>query len=205
MIDLERELIQYMKDHMPVILSRLEELVAIPSVSDDREAVDRALDYMLDLGASMGFRTRAVCGHEVGIIEMGDGPETIGILGHVDVVPPGDPANWESDPFAMEVREGKAFGRGTIDDKGPMLLCLYAMKALADAGLRVPDDVSIIAIDGIEMSNYTVPTLTTLVQPTATLGERAVEILVDVLSGGEDGQHIRLDTTLRPGGTVGRA
>ena len=84
-------------------------------------------------------------------------------------------------------------------------MAIAAMKALADAGLRVPDDVSIIAIDGIEMSNYTVPTLTTLVQPTATLGERAVEILVDVLSGGEDGQHIRLDTTLRPGGTVGRA
>ena len=83
-------------------------------------------------------------------------------------------------------------------------MAIAAMKALADAGLRVPDDVSIIAIDGIEMSNYTVPTLTTLVQPTKTLGEKAVEILVDVLSGGEDGQHIRLDTTLRSGGTVGR-
>lgn len=144
MIDLERELIQYMKDHIPVILSHLEELVAIPSVSDDREAVDLALDYMLDLGASMGFRTRAVCGHEVGIIEMGDGPETIGILGHVDVVPAGDPANWESDPFAMEVREGKAFGRGTIDDKGPMLLCLYAMKALADSGAPLHRKVQMI-------------------------------------------------------------
>ena len=84
-------------------------------------------------------------------------------------------------------------------------MAIAAMKALADVGARVPDDVSIIAIDGIEISSYTVPTLTTLVQPTVTLGEQAVGILLDVLGGGKNGQHVRLETTLRSGGTVGRA
>ena len=84
-------------------------------------------------------------------------------------------------------------------------MAIAAMKALSDAGIRVPEDCSVMAIDGIEMSRYTVPTLTTLVQPTETLGQQAVEILVDALKDGENGRHIRLETTLRPGGSVGRA
>lgn len=82
-------------------------------------------------------------------------------------------------------------------------MAIAAMKALHDAGMRVPEDCSVIAIDGIEMSNYTIPTLTTLCQPQATLGEEAVRTLVDVLEGRAETRHIRLETTLRPGGTVG--
>ena len=84
-------------------------------------------------------------------------------------------------------------------------MAIAAMKALSDGGVSVPGECSVIAIDGIEVSRYTVPTLTTLVQPTATLGEHAVEILVDVLEGRSKGCHERLETTLRSGGTVGRA
>ena len=83
-------------------------------------------------------------------------------------------------------------------------MAIAAMKAIANAGRTIPDDISIISIDGIEMSLYTVPTLTTLVQPKALIGEKAVEILVDVLDNGGKTRHVRLETTLRPGGTVGR-
>lgn len=82
-------------------------------------------------------------------------------------------------------------------------MAIAALKALHDAGLRVPEDCSVIAIDGIEMSNYTIPTLSTLSQPQATLGEEAVRILVDVLEGKAGHRHVRLETTLRPGETVG--
>lgn len=83
-------------------------------------------------------------------------------------------------------------------------MAIAAMKAISDAGRSVPQDISIIAIDGIEMSLYTTPTLTTLVQPQALMGEKAVEILVDVLGGRAPCSHVRLETTLRPGGTVDR-
>ena len=83
-------------------------------------------------------------------------------------------------------------------------MAIAAMKAIANSGRTIPDDISIISIDGIEMSLYTVPTLTTLVQPKALIGEKAVEILVDVLDNGGKTRHVRLETTLRPGGTVGR-
>lgn len=83
-------------------------------------------------------------------------------------------------------------------------LAIAAMKALHDEGKRVPEDCSVIAIDGIDMSLYTIPTLTTLIQPQETMGEQAVEILAGVLAG-ERNRHVRLETTLRPGGTVGPA
>lgn len=81
-------------------------------------------------------------------------------------------------------------------------MAIAAMKALNDAGLRVPDDVSVIAIDGIELSQYLIPTLTTLCQPQERLGEEAVRILVDVMEGRAGNRHIRLETTPRLGGTV---
>ena len=76
------------------------------------------------------------------------------------------------------------------------------MKALHDSGRRVPEDCSVIAIDGIEMSVYTIPTLTTLVQPKEQLGGEAVRILLDMIEGRAGNRHIKLATTLRFGGSV---
>ncbi|WP_282742129.1 LacI family DNA-binding transcriptional regulator [Olsenella uli] len=85
------------------------------------------------------------------------------------------------------------------------LMGVAAMKAASDAGLRTPDDISVIAIDGIETTLYTIPTLTTLCQPQETLGKQAVKILVDVLDKRLPSKHVRLETTLREGGSVARA
>ena len=81
-------------------------------------------------------------------------------------------------------------------------MALAAMKALVEAGRRIPEDVSLVAIDGIEVSLYSVPTLTTLVQPTQTMGERATRILIDQIEGRGQAQHVRLPTSLRAGGTL---
>jgi len=84
------------------------------------------------------------------------------------------------------------------------IMAIAAMKAVHDAGFAVPDDISIISIDGIELSRYTTPTLTALTQPQVPMGQKAVEILVEVLDNAAPCSHVRLETTLRPGGTVGR-
>ena len=78
---------------------------------------------------------------------------------------------------------------------------IAAMKALFKEGRRVPEDCSIIAIDGIEMSKYTTPTLTTLIQPREQMGEEAVKILMELLSG-EKNRHTCLETRLRKGETL---
>lgn len=81
-------------------------------------------------------------------------------------------------------------------------LAMAGMKAVHDAGLSCPEDISFIGIDGIEMSKFSIPTLSTLVQPKETLGERAVSILVSLLEGRSNTRHVQLDTQLRSGGTV---
>ena len=54
--------------------------------------------------------------------------------GHVDVVPPGDPATWTADPWAGEVRDGELYGRGANDMKGGVAAILGAVRALRAAG-----------------------------------------------------------------------
>lgn len=81
-------------------------------------------------------------------------------------------------------------------------MAIAAMKALHDHGLAVPGQCSVIAIDGLDVSGYTVPTLTTLAQPKEAMGAEAVDILLDILENGAPHRHARMETTLRSGGSV---
>jgi succinyl-diaminopimelate desuccinylase len=95
------------------------------------KGVKEALDFMLNLGEKDGFIPKNV-GNLAGHLEFGEGDELLGILCHVDVVPEGD--GWSSDPFAAEIREGKIFARGALDDKGPTMAAYYAMKIVKELG-----------------------------------------------------------------------
>ncbi len=89
------------------------------------------LEYFLSLAEGMGFTTHNYDGY-VGEVVFGEGPEEFAILCHLDVVPAG--SGWTKDPFGGAVEDGKIWGRGAIDDKGPAVCCLYALKALKDEG-----------------------------------------------------------------------
>ena len=78
---------------------------------------------------------------------------------------------------------------------------IAAIKALEDAGKRVPEDVSVIAIDGIDVSAYTTPTLSTMMQPAGEMGRESVELLLEVLNGGPR-RHIRLEAAFREGASI---
>jgi len=81
-------------------------------------------------------------------------------------------------------------------------MAMAAMKALSDYGLRVPEDCSVIAIDGIHLSAYTIPTLTTVVQPAEQLGGESVRILLDMVEGKGESCHVTLEARMRQGGSV---
>ena len=81
-------------------------------------------------------------------------------------------------------------------------MAVAAMKAIYDSGKRVPEDYSVVAIDGIDMSAYAVPTLTTLAQPQEEMGQRSVQILLDMIEGRGGNRHVQLRTALRTGGSV---
>lgn len=118
------------------ILDDLSGLIAIPSTSSDLPKVREALDFVLDVGRRMGFRAESLMDGRVGTVEMGSGSETLGILTHVDVVPAGDLDRWHTDLFTAVKKDGRIYGRGTLDDKGMIIASLYAMKAVVDA--KVP-------------------------------------------------------------------
>src|SRR5215831_6461179 len=61
--------------------------------------------------------------------KIGSGKRSIGFVSHMDVVPPGDAELWETDPFTPTIKDGKIFGRGTLDDKGSFACAYSACKA----------------------------------------------------------------------------
>lgn len=68
--------------------------------------------------------------------------EYIAALGHLDVVPAGD--GWKFPPFSCEISEGNIYGRGVLDNKGPILASLYALKAIKDAKVSLKREIRII-------------------------------------------------------------
>ena len=108
---------------------------SVKSVAEDGapfgKGVRGALDFFLSVAEKMGFNTVNYDGY-AGEVYYGQGEE-VGIIGHLDVVPIGD--GWTVDPFALTEKDGYLYGRGIADDKGAMLLSLYALKELKDAGV----------------------------------------------------------------------
>ena len=115
------------------ILHDLDELVRIRSVSSvDKAAASQALEYILSKAEKMGFRTKNIDGI-AGHVEFGEGEELAAVLSHVDVVPAGD--GWSFEPYQLTEKDGRLYGRGVVDDKGPAIAALYCLKALKDSGI----------------------------------------------------------------------
>ena len=105
------------------------------------EGPAKALAEGLKIAEELGFRTVNLDNY-CGYAEMGEGDEIVGIAGHLDIVPVG--GDWTYDPFKL-TREGDyVYGRGTTDDKGPVLEALYAMKLLRESGVKLNKRVRLI-------------------------------------------------------------
>lgn len=119
----------------------LEELVRFESVRGEASEGApygtenaRCLNRALELAEKLGFRTHNMEGH-VGWAEYGEGEEMIAVAAHLDVVAGGD--GWTvCKPFEPVIKDGKMYGRGTMDNKGPAVMAMYALKALIDCGFE---------------------------------------------------------------------
>ena len=89
----------------------------------------------------------------VGRVDWGGGARqglTLVLNGHVDVVPPGDAARWTTPPFRMDVRDGRAYGRGVLDMKGPLVAGLAGAKAVLDSGVALDGSLLVHSVIGEE-------------------------------------------------------
>ncbi|WP_018658854.1 dipeptidase PepV [Allofustis seminis] len=137
-------------DYQEDFLNDLFELLRVPSVREDDQATAefpvgpgpaKALHKFLEFGKRDGFTVQNF-DNWAGHIEMGEGNELMGILGHVDVVPVG--TGWDTDPFEPVLKEGRIYARGSSDDKGPSLAAYYALKIIKDLKLPVAKKIRLI-------------------------------------------------------------
>lgn len=167
-LNMEAKYQEYLEKNQEEMVAALQDLIR--AASEGREAVTRdgellpfgegvqeALEKALMWGKKLGFETRNVDNYGAHIDWVGTGkpiydeggnvighekPEIMAIIGHLDVVPAG--SGWDFDPYGGDVCDGKIYGRGTTDDKGPVVSCLFAMKALKDAGYKPINTVRLI-------------------------------------------------------------
>lgn len=142
----------YIATNGDVAIASLQDCLRIPSVKDDAtvapgapfgKACADALTYTLDMCAAAGMTTVNLDGY-VGYAEFGpkDAAEHVALLGHLDVVPPGD--GWTDGPWDAVVRDGRIWSRGTQDDKGPTFAGVHGAIALLQSGAELRHRVRLI-------------------------------------------------------------
>lgn len=129
--------------YKPEMLQKLAELVAIPSLPTYTTPdgipmgpeVIRALHYALELSEQLGFRVHNE-DDKYGWAEVGESGPLVCIFTHLDIVPVGD--NWTKEPFVVSEEDGWLYGRGILDNKGPAIASLYALKVCCDQNIDWP-------------------------------------------------------------------
>lgn len=140
-----KDFVDTQKDEM---LETLSKVIQIKSVRGEEtadapfgEGPKKCLNFVLEKAKELGFETKNMDNY-MGWAEYGQGDEMIAVLGHLDVVPEGD--GWDRDPFSGDIKDGNIHGRGTMDDKGPTVACLYALKAIKESGLPLKRRIRIL-------------------------------------------------------------
>lgn len=130
------------------LLKSIIEVVNIPSVKDEPKAnapfgegAKKALLKALEIAEDLGFKTNNLDNY-IGYAQYGEGEDYIGVLGHLDVVPVGE--GWKFPPFSGHIEDERIYGRGVLDNKGPILSALYALYAIKESGLKLNRPVRII-------------------------------------------------------------
>lgn len=140
-------IIESLKQPMTDTLAQWIRIPSVEAAKEEGAPFGRELRTMLDQAAAtckdLGFATKDVDGYAMHA-DLGEGSDedALAILAHLDVVPVGD--GWTYPPFGAVIEDGRMYGRGTSDDKGPAVAALYAMKAVQMAGIPLRRKVRLI-------------------------------------------------------------
>ncbi|KAI8989637.1 CNDP dipeptidase [Trametes punicea] len=167
------EFLQFIDQNAPKFIDRLADAVAIPSVSGQSERrpdVLRMASWLDEQLKSVGVTTKLadlgthfLDGQELAVPpvvlgRIGDDPQkkTVLVYGHYDVQPAEKSDGWDTEPFKLGVDEqtGRLIGRGSTDDKGPVLGWLNVLEAHKSLGLDLPVNMRI-CFEGMEETNST--------------------------------------------------
>jgi succinyl-diaminopimelate desuccinylase len=141
----DRELAQMAKDwieaHREEMVRDLIRMVNIESVAQDGEGgyafgsdCAKCADAAMEMGRRQGLLTENDGYYCVSLLLPGESEKELGILGHLDVVTPGD--GWNFAPFDARYIDGYVIGRGASDNKGPCVLALYLLRFFKEKGIH---------------------------------------------------------------------
>ena len=119
---LERDTVRFLAD-----------IVRTPSFSSKEDKVIPVIKREMK---KVGFDQVRVDGLGSIIGRIGKGPRVIAFDAHIDTVYPGDREQWSFDPFKPRIKDGKIWGRGTVDQKGGMAAMVYAGKIIKELRLN---------------------------------------------------------------------
>lgn len=145
---LKERISRWIDSHEQDLVRDTARLVSIRSVQGDPvpgapfgEGPGKALAEALDICSGYGFSVKNYNGY-VGTADLNDLPAKVDILGHLDIV--GEGAGWDTDPYTAVVKDGCLYGRGTDDNKGPVIAVLLAMRCVRDLGLPLRHNARLI-------------------------------------------------------------
>jgi len=151
--DTDKQLSEWIDTHRSEIVETTQALLRIPSVEAEAapgapfgRETRQALDSALATAEALGLTTKNLDGYaahaEWTAPGVAAGAPIVGVLAHVDVVPPG--AGWSHPPFGAEIADGKIYARGATDDKGPAMAGLWAIAALKACAVPLTHRVRLI-------------------------------------------------------------
>lgn len=156
MTAIDPKLAAYCSQHESHYLDELKEWVAIPSISADpehrqdvRTCCERLVQRMSEIGLEAQVLETGGKPLAYGQWLQAPGKPTIIIYGHYDVQPVDPVELWKSPPFEATVRDGNVYGRGTVDDKGQVLMHLAAIEAHLRTRGTLPVNVKVV-VEGEE-------------------------------------------------------
>ena len=196
-------LVEAVERVLPSVRADLERLVRIPSVSADPARAAQVHESALIVAALLGTAgltnvdVLTVPGGQPAVVAHRPAPPgapTVLLYAHHDVQPPGDPADWDSDPFQPAERHGRLFGRGAADDKAGIAVHLAALRAHGD---RLPVGVTVLVEGEEEIGS---PTLAEFLAAYADRFRADVVVFADAANWTTEVPA--LTTTLRGGATV---
>lgn len=145
---MENEIIAKVEELGGQMIDAILEMVKIDSVESEAApgapfgmGVKKALDKALEISGGLGFETKNLDGY-IGYAQYGQGEDYVCAIGHVDVVPVGE--GWKQPPFSGYRKDGVIYSRGILDNKGPIMSCLFGLYALKELGIEPAHPVRII-------------------------------------------------------------
>uniref|UniRef100_UPI00358F2221 cytosolic non-specific dipeptidase n=1 Tax=Myxine glutinosa TaxID=7769 RepID=UPI00358F2221 len=163
------QIFRYIDDHQDRYVQRLAEWVAIESVSAEpgkRSEVVRMVKFVGSEIERLGGRVEYV---DIGMQKLPDGSEiplppvllgalgsdpkkkTLCVYGHLDVQPAEKDDGWDTEPFTLVEKDGKLYGRGSTDDKGPVLAWFNCIEAMQALNMDLPVNLRFV-LEGMEES-----------------------------------------------------